>query len=175
MSESNTAFREALSRFASGVTVVAADTPAGLTGFTATAFASVSLDPPLVLVCVAKNASVHAALVGALVFGVSVLDESQTWIAEQFARSGTNRFAGVALRTSARVPLIDGAIAHLECGQHAVHDVGDHTTLVGRVLHSTTRPGRPLLHYARAYGGLAPEHAEARRSDTARAANGSRA
>jgi flavin reductase (DIM6/NTAB) family NADH-FMN oxidoreductase RutF len=157
MSESSAAFREALSRFASGVTIVTAHTTEGPIGFTASAFSSVSLEPPLVLVCVAKKASVHAGLVGASLFGISVLQEKQGWIAEQFARPGANRFERVELRALAAVPLIDGAIAELECSRYAIHDAGDHTILVGKVLQASTRAGRPLLHYARSFGGFAAE------------------
>jgi flavin reductase ActVB len=78
-------------------------------------------------------------------------------LAEQFARQGIDRFVGVALRPASSVPLIDGAIAQLECRRHGIHDAGDHTILVGEVLASHTSPGRPLLHYARAYGELAAQ------------------
>jgi flavin reductase (DIM6/NTAB) family NADH-FMN oxidoreductase RutF len=154
MSESSAAFREALSRFASGVIIVTADTPEGPIGFTASAFSSVSLEPPLILVCVGKKASAYA-VVHAPRFGVSVLHEEQEGIAEQFARQGVDRFAGVALRRASAVPLVEGAIAQLDCRRHALHDAGDHTILVGEVLGAHTSPGRPLLHYARAFGGLA--------------------
>jgi len=155
-SMSSTDFREALAQFASGVTVVTATHPSGPVGFTAAAFTSVSLSPPLILVCVGKKSSAHDRIVDAEFFGVSVLAERQAWIAEQFARSGTERFLGVRLRTegSSRAPLIEGAIVQLECGRHALHDAGDHTILVGKVLASTTARGRPLIHFDRRFGGF---------------------
>src|SRR5262249_9122514 len=96
-SVSEAAFREALAHFASGVTVVTACTRAGRVGFPASAFPSVSLEPPLVLVCVARGASAHDAVVAAEAFGVNILSERQQWIAEQFARPGVDRFAHVPL------------------------------------------------------------------------------
>jgi flavin reductase (DIM6/NTAB) family NADH-FMN oxidoreductase RutF len=164
MSESisGAAFREAMAHFASGVTIVAARHATGLIGFTATGFTSVSLSPPLILVCVGKTASAYDGVVGAELFGISVLGEGQRWIAERFATSGIDRFAGVSVLEGpvASVPLIDGALAQLECRPHARHEAGDHTLLVGRVLGATTTLGRPLLHYARRFGAFAPgDHA----------------
>ena len=149
-------FREALSRFASGVTIVTAlegNTPVG---FTATGFTSVSLSPPLVLVCVARRASVHAALVASRSFGVSVLAERQTWIAEQFARSGVDRFRGVPVRR-AGVPLVEGAVAQLECRRHSRHESGDHTILIGEVVEAWTGGERPLVHCSRRFGAFVAE------------------
>jgi flavin reductase (DIM6/NTAB) family NADH-FMN oxidoreductase RutF len=153
---SGAGFREALAHFASGVTIVAARDAQGLVGFTATGFTSVSLSPPLILVCISKTASAHDGVVGAELFGVSVLDERQMWIAEQFARTGVDRFDGVSLREAgAPVPLIKEALAHLECRRHAVHEAGDHTILFGHVLGSSvSKGGRPLVHFARRFGAF---------------------
>jgi|HubBroStandDraft_2_1064218.scaffolds.fasta_scaffold07743_4 flavin reductase (DIM6/NTAB) family NADH-FMN oxidoreductase RutF len=149
-------FRDALSRFASGVTIVAARTANGLVGFTATGFTSVSLEPPLILVCVGRRASAHDGIVDADRFGVSVLATDQAWIAEQCARSCVDRFRGVALSRD-RVPQIDGAIAQLACLRHARHEAGDHTILVGEVLSGVIGSGRPLVHFARRFGGFTTE------------------
>jgi flavin reductase (DIM6/NTAB) family NADH-FMN oxidoreductase RutF len=154
MTESTTAFREALSHFASGVVVVATRGPDGPTGFTASAFTSLSLEPPLVLVCIGKKASAYDAVVNAELVGISVLHAGQRWIAERFAQHGVDRFAGVPLVTGVAAPLIDGALAQLDCGRHALHDAGDHTIFVGAVRHAWTNPGRPLVHYARAFGAF---------------------
>jgi flavin reductase (DIM6/NTAB) family NADH-FMN oxidoreductase RutF len=151
-------FREALGHFASGVTVVAARTASGLVGFTATGFSSVSLTPPLVLVCVGRHASVHEGIIGAEHFGVSVLSDRQGWIAEQFACSGIDRFHNVALRPG-RVPAIDGALARLECRRHALFDAGDHTIVVGEVLAGSVAPGKPLVHFSRHLGWVVAEAA----------------
>jgi flavin reductase ActVB len=155
---SSAAFREAMAHFASGVTIVSARRATDLVGFTATGFTSVSLRPPLILVCVAKTASAYDGVVGAELFGVSVLGEAQRSIAERFATSGIDRFAGISVLEGpvASVPLIDGALAHLECRPHARHEAGDHTLLVGHVLGATVTLGRPLLHFARRFGAFAP-------------------
>ncbi len=154
-------FREALSRFASGVTIITASSAEGPVGFTASAFSSVSLAPPLVLVCIAHTASAHDAVVAAERFGVSVLGERQGWIAEQFARHGIDRFEGVGLRAAngAGVPLIAGAVVNLECRRHATHTAGDHTILIGEVERGSTEPGGPLVHFARSLGGFVAENA----------------
>lgn len=152
------AFRDALARFASGVTVTAAATAQGPVGFTATGFTSVSLSPPLILVCVGRRASAHDAVVGAERFGVSVLSERQSWIAEQFARSGIDRFRDVPLLQAA-VPLITGAVALLQCRHHAQHQAGDHTILIGEVVETSVGAGRPLVHCARRYGAFVAESA----------------
>jgi flavin reductase ActVB len=157
MSESISSFRDALSRFASGVVVVTAHAPEGPIGFTASAFSSVSLEPALVMVCVGKKASTYAGIVGAPLFGVSVLQARHEWIAEQFARSGVDRFAGVPLSPEASVPIVQGALAQLECSRYARHDAGDHTILVGKVLDARTASGRPLVHFARTFGGFSTE------------------
>jgi flavin reductase ActVB len=146
------AFREALSRFASGVVVVAAAGPAGPAGFTASAFSSVSLDPPLVLVCIGRSSSAYSVIVAAPRFGISVLSDEQEWVAAQFARKGVDRFAGVPLAGPASVPWVAGALAFLDCERAALHGAGDHSILVGRVIEARATPGRPLVHYARAFG-----------------------
>ncbi len=154
----SSAFRDALARFASGVTVVTAVGAEGLVGFTVTGFTSVSLVPPLILVCAAKRASAHDAVAAAGQFGVSILSDRQRWIAEQFARSGIDRFGGVPLRLD-RVPLIEEAVAQLECRRHALHDAGDHTIVIGEVIATAVGSGRPLIHCARRFGAFVAETA----------------
>jgi len=156
-SVSGQAFRDALAQFASGVTIVAVRQGERLAGLTATAFSSVSLDPPLVLVCVAKTASAHDAVVGAERVGISVLAVEQGWVARQFARHGVDKFDGVPLVPGQDVPLVDGALAHLECRRHARHDAGDHVIVVAEVVAASAAGGKPLLHYARKLGGFAAE------------------
>ncbi|MGD0677293.1 MAG: flavin reductase family protein [Polyangiaceae bacterium] len=153
------AFRDALARFASGVTIVAARHPTGLVGFTATGFCALSLSPPLVLACVGKSASAHDRIVTSEYLGVSILDERQTPIAAQFARSGIDRFAGIPLCTDTRygVPLVEGSLAVLECRRHALHDAGDHTILVAEVLAAAISDGSPLLHFGRRFGAFTAE------------------
>jgi flavin reductase (DIM6/NTAB) family NADH-FMN oxidoreductase RutF len=150
------AFREALAHFASGVTVVAARSPGGPVGFTATGFTSVSLSPPIVLVSVGKEASAYSGILAAERFGVSILAETQEAIARRFATSGIDRFEGVELEPGDHpgVPLISGALARLDCRRHARHDAGDHTLLLGEVVRAWVSPGRPLLHFDRHFGAF---------------------
>ncbi|MGA3122430.1 MAG: flavin reductase family protein [Polyangiaceae bacterium] len=155
------AFRDALARFASGVTIVAARHPSGLVGFTATAFSALSLSPPLVLACVGKKASAYDRIVTCEHVGVSILDERQAPIAAQFARSGIDRFAGIPLSigTGYGVPLIEGSLAALECRRHALHDAGDHTIFVAEVLAASVSAGSPLLHFGRRFGAFVADPA----------------
>jgi len=159
---SSAAFREVLSRFASGVTVVAVHGERGPLGFTATGFTSVSLTPPLILVCIDRSASVYDAIVGAECFGVSILDAAQARLARRFAQSDVDRFDGVVLRPAevTQVPLVEGALAHLECRRHALQDVGDHTLVLGAVVGGSVSTGRPLLHYGRRFGLFVGEESD---------------
>ena len=144
-------FRDALGRFATGVTVVtcAADGPLGIT---ANSFASVSLDPPLVLWSPARFSRRFDAFAEARHFAVHVLGQEQSALCEGFSASG-DAFDGLAWAPNAEgVPVIDGCLARFECRTHARHDGGDHDILVGRVLRAASRGGAPLVFSAGAYG-----------------------
>jgi flavin reductase (DIM6/NTAB) family NADH-FMN oxidoreductase RutF len=152
----DTRVRDALARCGSGVTVVMAGGSDALFGLTATALATVSLAPPLVAVCIARTASAFDEIVSSRLFGVSILESQQGWIADRFARKDLDRFVGVrwsAGRTSG-APLIDDAIVVLECSRYARHDAGDHVVLLGLVLQIALLPGAPLLQDARGLGGF---------------------
>jgi flavin reductase ActVB len=152
-------FREALARFASGVAVLAtrrgAAPPVGLT---VTAFSAVSLEPPLILVCVGRSARTHDAVVDADHFGISVLAESQEWIAAQCAGPAGERFVGIPLRggISEDAVLVEGAVAQLECLRYAVHPAGDHTILIGKTLRIRVGSEPPLVRFARRFGTFFP-------------------
>ncbi len=150
------AFRSALGRFASGVTVITAVDPGGNDhGMTASAFCSVSLDPPLVLACVDEQADMQAILQTAEHFGVSVLGEEQEAISRRFAEVEHDRFDGVGYgRGASGVALLDGAIVHLECRITARHRAGDHVIVVGEVLEATARGARPLIYFRGGYAAL---------------------
>jgi flavin reductase (DIM6/NTAB) family NADH-FMN oxidoreductase RutF len=150
-------FRRALGQFAAGVTVVTTRDGQGRSlGLTVSAFASVSLEPPLVLVCVDHRSEAHAGFRQAGLFGVSILAEGQEEVSRRFAGGGATKFTGLELpRGSTGVPLIPGALAYLECRVSATHAAGDHTIYVGEVLSVEVRPGRPLLYHDRAYRRLA--------------------
>jgi flavin reductase (DIM6/NTAB) family NADH-FMN oxidoreductase RutF len=150
-------FRRALGQFAAGVTVVTTRDGKGRSlGLTVTAFASVSLEPPLVLVCVDHRSETHAGFRHAGLFGVSILAEGQEEVSRRFAGGGAGKFKGVDLeKGETGVPLIPGALAHLECRVSATHLAGDHTIYVGEVVSARVRPGRPLLYHDRDYRRLA--------------------
>lgn len=145
-------FRAALGRFATGVTVVTCMSDRGPLGMTVNSFASVSLDPPLVLWSPAKSSSRHAAFVTAEHFVVHVLGVEQQEICRQFARDGLN-FEGLTVTECAGgAPLIEGCLAHFECSRHATHDAGDHTIVVGRVEAAAAKDGQPLVFAVGALG-----------------------
>ena len=153
------AFRSALGQFATGVTVVTTLRGDGRPqGLTVNAFCAVSLDPPLVLVCIDKRSETHPGFTASGVFGVSVLSEGQQGVSERFASGGGSKLSGIAFLTGENgVPLVPQALAHIECRTHAVHEGGDHRIYVGEVLSLATQAGRPLLYHASRYRRLAPQ------------------
>ncbi|MEV4113896.1 flavin reductase family protein [Nonomuraea sp. NPDC049695] len=153
------ALRAVLGRFATGVTVittVAEQGEACLVGMTANSFASVSLDPPLVLFCVNRASRLHPVFTGARIFAVNILGEDQTGLSGQFARPGLDRFGQArAVRGRSGAPLLDGAIATLECAVDQVVGAGDHDIVIGRVLSVEESPAEtPLIFYGGAYRRL---------------------
>ncbi|MCF7550835.1 flavin reductase family protein [Pseudonocardia sp. WMMC193] len=138
-------FRQALGHFASGVTVLTTTTADGPVGATVSAFCSLSLDPPLVLACVGRGRSMHRALRAARGFTVSILAADQGPLARAFARPG-DRFAGVAHSPGRHGPVLDGAIAHLECARPEIRRGGDHVVVVAEVEALATGGGEPLLY-----------------------------
>lgn len=149
------ALRDAFGRFATGVTLVTTPGPEGPVGFVANSFASVSLDPPLVLWSPARASSRFAIFEGAAHFAIHVLESGQRdWLA-RFARGGAG-FSGLDHSvTTEGLPALSGALARFDCARHAVHDGGDHAIVVGRVLRVTVRPGAPLVFSQGRYGGFA--------------------
>lgn len=129
------ALRDAFGRFMTGVTVVTTVRADGVpVGFTANSFTSVSMEPPLLLVCPGKFLSSYATFSGCKSFAVSILAEGQESISNTFASSKGNRFAEVATRIDGNgVPVIDGSVATFSCNTHEVHEAGDHAILIGEV------------------------------------------
>ncbi|SRR5258708_1732583 len=152
------AFRRCLGLFATGVTVISAMENGAPIGMTANSFSSVSVDPPLILWSVQKSSKSFPALRAADCFAVNVLASDQVPLATQFARSGTDKFATAKWQKGKiGVPLLDGVAARFECCREAVHDGGDHTIIVGRVL-SFESFDRPLLVFARGRYALTTEY-----------------
>lgn len=149
---SSRALRDALGRFATGVTVVTADTDKGPVGITANSFASVSLDPPLVLWSPAKASTRYAHFECADHYAIHVLGETQKPLADRFARAG-HHFDGLDWAANDDgVPLLSGVIARFECRQVACHDAGDHLIIVGRIARVHSGEGKPLLFAGGCFG-----------------------
>ncbi len=147
--------RDALGRFATGVTVVTAMSADGPLGMTANSFASVSLDPPLVLWSPARKSRRFPAFEAASHFAIHVLGAHQQALAARFAGAG-DAFAGLeTVAGEGGAPLIAGCAARFECRHTAGHDGGDHLIMVGEVLRVETRDVAPLLFYRGAYAGIA--------------------
>ena len=149
-------FRRALAQFASGVTAVTTRDASGRPlGLTVTAFSAVSLEPSLVLVCVDARSETHAGFRDSGAFGVSVLSEEQEEISRQFAWGGPGKFEKVETVTGTTgVPLVAGALVHLECRLAAAHVAGDHTIYVGEIMAMAAHPGRPLTYWQGQYRRL---------------------
>ena len=153
--DSHRAYRSALGSFTTGVTVVTAMSPGGPIGMTVNSFASVSLDPPLVLWSPSKRSSRHAAFSQARHFAVHVLSADQAHLSDAFTRGGQG-FEGLArLVNEDGVPILPGTLARFECRQQIQHDAGDHTLIIGRVLRVAHRPGEPLCFSGGRFGRFA--------------------
>lgn len=144
------ALREAFGAFATGVTVVTGIDPQGnRVGLTANSFTSVSLDPPLLLVCPARTASALPALQASWRFAVNVLALDQQAVADRFTKRDVDRFADAPWSLWHGVPVLAGTCASFVCDVHAVLDGGDHAILVGRVKALRTLPDAEPLLYVR--------------------------
>ena len=154
---SSTDFRSTVGSFATGVTVVTTRGEEQAYGMTANAFSSVSLDPPLVLVCVIANSEGSAHIEENRCFAVNVLHADQEPLSRYFASRdrprGRDAFREVAHRTaSSGSPILDGSIAYLDCRVHAAYEAGDHQIFIGEVLELGFDPdGNPLVFHAGRY------------------------
>lgn len=149
-------FRNALSRFPSGVNVVTTKDAAGRPhGITVSAFCSVSLAPPLVLICIEGTTASHNAFAQSGVFVVNVLKESQQTLSEQFAAPAVDKFEDVEFRSGIEgVPVLIDALASLECRLKHTYDGGDHTIYVGEVETVNLSDGDPLIYFQGDYNGI---------------------
>ncbi|MEN3333011.1 MAG: hypothetical protein V7641_2376 [Blastocatellia bacterium] len=150
-------FRSAMSRFASGVTIVTTRAedhqPNGLT---VSSFASLSLESPLVLVCIDKHASIHGLLVEGRYFAVNVLAEDQEILSRRFASRDADRFSGTGyVDGMTGVPILSDVLAAIECRIVHTYPGGDHTIVVGEVEHAIVHDGKPLVYFRGGYAQLA--------------------
>ena len=149
--------RRVTGHFATGVTIITTASKSGAPfGLTANAFTSVSLNPPLLLVAVDKKAESYPHFEESKVFTVNILSDEQETLSRKFAVSGGDKFQGVAYQMGANgVPILDGALAYLECKLYAVYDGGDHTLFLGEIEEARTREIKPLIFYRGGYRALA--------------------
>lgn len=146
-------FRDALGRFATGITVVSSEAGDGVPrGITVNAFLSLSLEPPLVGVSIDRSAQAHDGLVRGERYGVSMLAEGQSWLSDRFAGRSVDADPGWA--RLAGVPVLEGALAQLACRIVDRVPVGDHTLFVGQVEAAATRDVAPLVYHRGRYGGF---------------------
>jgi flavin reductase (DIM6/NTAB) family NADH-FMN oxidoreductase RutF len=150
-------FRSVLGHFATGVSVVTARGDDGKTrGLTVSAFSSLSLDPPLILICIDRRASLHDHLPVESHFCVNILTEDQEVISRRFASKEADRFEGLGYEEGmGGAPLLEGSLATIECRVVEACPGGDHTIFIGQVERSSVNEGRPLTYYRGGYSRLA--------------------
>lgn len=158
MSISKDEFRVALGRFASGVTIITTRDASGrLHGITVSAFCSVSLEPPLVLVCIEKNTGSHYAFLESTAFIVNILEANQQSLSDRFASRIPDKFEGIVYRAGLDdLPVLSGALANLECVLVNHFDAGDHTIFVGQIEKSSVADdaNEPLVYFHGGYREL---------------------
>ena len=145
-----------MGHFATGVTVITSIRSSGeINGLTANAFTSVSLIPPLLLVCIDKKAESYPCFDESKIFTVNVLAADQEALSRRFAVTGGDKFEGVSYKVGANgAPILDGALAYLECKVTEKIDGGDHTIYVGKIEQAETKEGKPLLFFRGGYREL---------------------
>jgi flavin reductase ActVB len=154
------AFRDTMGAFASGVTVVTTrDSSGEIVGFTASSFCSLSLDPPLLLVCLQKNADCYDAFMEAPDMAVSILSHGQEDVARRFATKAIDKMNGTNVTDGPRagLPLITGSNAWAECTIRDRFDGGDHTILIGEAVAVSMDGGEPLVRFLREFGRFEAE------------------
>lgn len=157
MSVDQLEFRRVMGHFATGVTVVTSHDGAGkLGGLTANSVASVSLDPPLVLVCVDKTSDSYPLFGASQSFAINILANEQETLSRRFAKSGGDKFTGVAYRVGTTgCPILGDTIAFLDCRVRYTFEAGDHTIYVGEAVEIEVRSeSDPLLYFRGGYRNL---------------------
>jgi flavin reductase (DIM6/NTAB) family NADH-FMN oxidoreductase RutF len=156
MSFDPASFRSVLGRFATGVTVITTRDSAGFDhGMTVSAFASLSLEPPLVLICIERSCALHPFLMDTKDFVVNILSVGQESLSRRFAEKIENRFDGVGFsRGITGCAVLNDVLASLECRRTDHYVAGDHTIFTGEVIAAMARAERPLLYYRGGYAQL---------------------
>ena len=153
-------FRNALKNWASGVSVLTTRRDGGIRGITVSSFCSLSLDPPLILVCIDRKSPSHDLIAQQGCFAVNILRQEQQQISDMAAGrlgEGSAHLEGVSFHSEATgAPILDDSLAWLDCRLAGSHREGDHTIYVGQVEASGGREGQPLLYYSGSYRAIAP-------------------
>jgi flavin reductase (DIM6/NTAB) family NADH-FMN oxidoreductase RutF len=150
-------FRKMMGCFATGVTIVTTKTGGELHGMTVNSFTSVSLQPMLILICLANEARTTAAVRQRGWFVVNILEERQVALSNRFARPNEDRFAGIAYSLNEYdLPVLPDCLGHMVCRVHRIDPGGDHQIILGEVLTGEFRDARPLLFFRGAYAAAAP-------------------
>jgi len=146
-------FRRVCGKYATGITVLTVlDASAGPQGMTANSFTSVSLDPPMILVCIDRKASILSFFAAGTRFAINVLHEDQKELSTCFARKGLDRFDGVEWSPGQNgSPILPDVLATLECSVAQMVEAGDHVVVIGEVFHATWRDGQPLIYFNSSY------------------------
>lgn len=149
-------FRRTCARFATGITITTVRGPDREPhGLTANSFTSVSLTPPLVLVCIDQSCTILPMFRNSAYYGINILREDQRYVSTRFAQRGLDRFNGIPWReTDTGVPVLNDVIGFLECRLVQSVDAGDHCILIGEVLSAEFKDGRPLLYFNSRYREL---------------------
>lgn len=155
------AMRQTMGRFATGVAVITTEHDGVPHGMTVNSLTSVSLDPPLLLVCFHHGARSAEAVTSAGRFAVNILASRQQPIALRFAQRGEDHFAGLGLEYDGhRVPVVPGALAHLDCDVERVVEAGDHTIVFGTVVDVCSREGEALGFHGGRFADVTPHGRE---------------
>lgn len=155
--DNNRAFRAALGRFATGITIVTILAPDGPMGFCANSFSSISIDPPLVLWAPAKSSSRYTYFAQARHYAIHVLGADQRHLIDRFSRGGRG-FDGLSHQSNPEgAPILPDALARFDCERHAAHDGGDHLIILGRVIRAACRDGKPLIFCHGLFGGFSAD------------------
>ena len=148
-------FKEVLGHFASGVTIVTAMEQGTPVGFTCQSFTSLSLDPPLIALAPSKSSTSWPRMKDAGAFCVNILADGQDALCRAFASPGADTFQGVGwTHGSTGAPVLDGALAYIDCSLELIHEAGDHELVIGRVVDLGLGDGVPLLYYRSGFGSF---------------------
>jgi flavin reductase (DIM6/NTAB) family NADH-FMN oxidoreductase RutF len=151
----NEVFRDVIGRFASGVTVITTTADDGDHGTTASAVSSLSMEPPMLLICLNRTSDTRTAILQSGLFGVNILAEGQGSIASAFARKGHDKFSGIGVvRGATGIPLVQNALAHLECEVDETVTGGTHTVFLARIREATGTDAAPLTYFRGRFGRL---------------------